>query len=102
MRGLGKLIIGFILGGLFVYGSQRYHVVRADDGLHLVPKLTASFSETYVDVRSFGISDWAEHRTLAAALVKSDKEDLLEGAAIDNFRSGIRTAVESLTNPEQY
>ena len=38
----GSFLTGVIVGGILVFGSQRYHVLRAEDGIHFVPKMTAS------------------------------------------------------------
>ena len=89
---MGSFFLGFLVGGAVVYGSLHYHLVRANDVLHLVPKVTSTFSETYVDVRSFGIQEWSERAALAAAIQRAGKGEILQGAvtrpvheAIDGF-----------------
>jgi hypothetical protein len=96
MGKLGTLIFGAILGAGLVFGAQRYHVVRSDEGFYLVPKVGSTFAETYVDIRTFTLSDWASHKTLAAALLKSKKEHLMQDSAGDAFREDIRSAVNQL------
>ncbi len=97
MGRLSTFVFGVIVGVVLTFGSQRYHVVRASDGFHLVPKLSASFSQAYVDVRSFGIADWAEHRGLAGAIIRAKKDHLLKGSATDQLRDGLHDAVDALT-----
>ena len=54
MGRLSTFVFGGIIGAVLVFGSLKYHLVRAPDGLHLIPKLESNLSETYVDVRQFG------------------------------------------------
>lgn len=96
MGKLGTLFLGALLGAGLTFGAQRYHVVRSDEGFYLVEKVSATFSETYVDIRSYTLTDWAKHKTLAAAIVKSKKEHLLQDSAGDSFKADIRTAVNQL------
>lgn len=77
---------GMVVGAILLYGAMNYHVVNTHDGLQVVPKTTASLGDTYVDIRGFGIDDWAEHRDLAMALIKADKGELLGDAAISTVR----------------
>ena len=90
MGRIGNFLLGFLIGGATVYASLHYHVVRADDGMHMVPKLTSTFAETYVDVRGFGFDEWNQHRTLALALAQSDKGYLVEGIAVDALDQSMR------------
>ena len=89
MGRFGTFLFGFVLGALTVLGSLKYHVLRTDEGMEVVPKLSATFSETYLDVRGFGVADWTEHRSLMAAVVQAKKEHLFKDAAatdlVDSF-----------------
>lgn len=92
MRRIVSFVFGLVVGGTLVYASLKYHVVRAGDGFHLVPKLTAEFSLTYVDIRAFDLTDWADHQTLAIALTRAGQSHLLQNAAIN----GLRDVVDDL------
>lgn len=97
MKSVVVFLIGMALGGALVYTSLKYHVVRADDGLHMVPKMTGQFTETYVDIRGFGVEDWAQHRALAVALVDAKKHQLLaESAGGEQFLNSARGVLEML------
>lgn len=71
MRRLIPFVSGLLIGGTLVFASLKYHIVRARDGHHLVPKLTAEFSETYVDIRDYDLHDWGSHQALAIALTRA-------------------------------
>ena len=92
-----RFFLGVIVGAVLVFGAQRYHIVRAKDGVYVVPKLSADFNEAYVDIREFGVSDWANHKELAAALVKAQYNHLLEDSAAESFHKGIQDAINSIS-----
>jgi hypothetical protein len=89
MKRLSTFIFGMVAGGLLIYGALNYHLLKADDGLHLVPKVDASLACTYADIRTFGPGDWATHPEIAMALFKANRTDLLESAAPGALQIGI-------------
>ena len=76
---------GVVLGGSIVFASLSFHFLRTNDGLQFVPKNAPTFAETYLDVRNFGASDWARHKTVIAAIVKAKKESIFEGSPVDTL-----------------
>ncbi len=97
MGRLGTFFFGVIVGAGLVFGSLKYHVLRTADGFHVVPKVASTFEDAYVDVRQFGATDWNEHRTLTAALIKANKEDLIGETAAYSLRASLRSALDGLT-----
>jgi hypothetical protein len=82
-------LLGVVVGGLLIYGALNYHIVRASDGLHLIPKVDATLANTYVDIRNFGPADWAERPELAMSLLKANRRELMDAAAADTLRTGL-------------
>lgn len=80
MRGF---VMGYIAGIATLYVAMCFHVVRAKDGFHLVPKSTASLKDPYVDIREFGVAEWQEHPELAADISLANKTDMLQDSASD-------------------
>ena len=68
MQRLTSFLFGCVVGGIVVIAALKYHLVRADDGLHLVAKMPPQFANTYVDIREFGFEQWQAHPELAVAL----------------------------------
>ena len=99
MKRLTTFLFGMITGAILLFGALKYHVVRADDGLHLAPKLDAKLAATYVDVRNFTVADWAQHPDLAAALINDDQRELVEGAASDALRNGLESFLNRNSTP---
>jgi hypothetical protein len=90
--GMGRMIIllvGIAIGAAGVYGSLNYHLIHTQDGFEAIPKTSATFNDTYVDVRSFGVGDWADHKDLVAALIAAKKESVMGEAAEGAFRDRI-------------
>lgn len=98
MGRLQSFILGLIVGGALVCVALKYHVVRANDGVHLIPKTAPNFQEMYVDIRRFSLDDWNRHRTLAAALVKAGKTNLLNDGAGASFRDAVDGALGSFSS----
>jgi hypothetical protein len=96
MGKLGSFVVGVAVGAAGVFTGLKYHVVRAVDGFHLVPKLQAQFDEAYVDIRAFTATDWNEHRGLAVALTQSDKAYLLQESANETFRQSVDGVLKGL------
>lgn len=89
MKRLWTFILGMITGGLLFWGALSYHVVRANDGLHLIPKTNATLADTYVDIRHFGPTEWLQHVDVAQALQAAGRADLVQAAAHDALKTGL-------------
>jgi len=98
VRRMSSFLMGIVVGGAFVFASLKFHLIRAEDGFYLVPKVNSEFRHAYVDIRGFGGAQWSEHRWLAAALVRSNKQHLLQGAVPAGFAEGVRNAIDSLAD----
>ena len=95
MRRLSTFIFGMVVGGLLIYVALNYHLIHAQDGLHMVPKVDATLASTYVDVRSLGIRDMAQYPQVAMAISKAGRQDLLESIA----GNALETEIDRL-NPQ--
>jgi hypothetical protein len=73
-------------GAMLLQGASTYHIVRANDGFHLVAKKPARLAETYVDVRSYTMTDWAGHPQLATALVQANRQHLVGDSALKSVQ----------------
>lgn len=99
---MGRLtffLAGLLVGAMAMFTALKYHVVRAEDGVHLVPKMTSDFRDMYVDVREFDAADWNRHRELAVALVKADKAHVLQEAAMGGLRETVDSVLKNLQSP---
>ena len=97
MGRIGSFLFGVVVGAAGLYGALNYHWVRADDGLHVVPKIASGLGEIYIDIREFELSDWHEHKSLAAAIVRAEKTELLNDVATDSLRNSLDSAIQTLS-----
>lgn len=89
MKRISTFLLGMAAGAILLHAATLYHIVRASDGVHLVAKQPPRMAETYVDIRSFTISDWAGRPQLASALVQANQQQLL-GDSAGNVRDAIQ------------
>ncbi len=94
MRRLMTFLMGMIAGGLFVWVAMQYHLLRTNEGFRLIPKIAAGLPNTYVDIRSYTVADWARNTDLALALSNSNHEGLMGNAAEDAVRNGLDRWIE--------
>ncbi len=83
------LVGGIILGSLLTLGAQRYHVIHTKDGLKMVAKRTSTLTDTYVDVREWGVVEWSKHPDLVWTLTQNDRKDVLGSHTLENDMQGV-------------
>lgn len=98
MNRLGTFCLGFLVGGAVVYSSLHYHVVRANDGVHFIPKVSSTFSETYVDVREFGFQEWSDRAALAAAISAAGKAEIMQGTITQPINRAVEGFMERVSS----
>jgi hypothetical protein len=96
MGRISTLFFGFALGCGAIYCAFNYHVVKSDSGFQFVPKKSASLSETYVDIRKFGVSDWAAHPGLSTDIIASEQKQLMGGSATNTVENGARELLNNI------
>lgn len=89
MRRLMTFLMGVVTGGVLLFAALHYHVIRAQDGFHLVAKAQPQLPATYVDIRGFTVADWTKYPALLQALLQSDNKKLVDGATDDAIQGGI-------------
>lgn len=77
MRHLFLLLLGITIGAGGMYFAFRYHVVRAEEGVLLVPRHNATLTDAYADVRAWDAAEWQKHPDLIRSLVARGRGDLI-------------------------
>lgn len=96
MNRLSTFLFGVVVGGILMLVALKYHVVRAEDGVHLIPKTTSQMGDAFVDIRGFGAEQWADHEKLATAIAQSDKKYLLSDSVADGLRQNVQEVFGAL------
>ncbi len=89
MRRLMTFFLGMLTGGALLFGAMNYHLIRAHDGVHFVPKVSPKLRAAYVDIRGFTVADWAEHSEIAAAMINAGKGGLMKNTASEALQGKI-------------
>lgn len=93
---MSRFFFGLVVGAVLMYGSLHYHVVRGNDGFFVVPKVTSELRDVYVDIRGFTLEDWKQHKPLAAAIMKSERSEVLADATLSGFRDNMHSLVDRM------
>lgn len=93
---MSRFFAGMVCGALLLFVVMHYHVVRGNNGVVLVPKISNNLSDIYTDIREFDLNDWQNHKVLAAAIMRSNQSQLLEDSAHRSFGDGIRRVVDEV------
>ncbi len=81
MSRFSSFFAGFFTGVVTLYLCMHFVVVRASDGFHFIPKLAPKLESPYVDIRTFKLEDWQKNQSLALAIMKSNKGNLMQDSA---------------------
>ena len=90
MNRLSNFLMGVLVGAALMFGSLKYHLVRASDGWHLIPKTTGHLSDIYVDIREFDAQKWLQHKDLAADITAANKSYLVK----DTIERGVQRSLQ--------
>lgn len=101
---MGKLynfVLGVVVGFFLYHVATNYHLVYANDGVHLVGKVQPRLAESYVDVRSFTPADWANHPALMLDLQQAGKGHVITGGTADAVNKALEQGVNQFLPQQQ-
>lgn len=87
MNRISTFLLGVVVGAGGLYISENYYVVRGKESVHLVPKVAAKLEIPYRDVRHYTVQDWTDNPSLALAIVKSQKKDLMVDSGLSDMQN---------------
>lgn len=96
MSKVNSFFLGVLVGTITLYSAMTFHLVHAEDGIHVVPKISNGLRDTYVDIREFRAAQWHEHKHVALALINAGRDDLLKDSAMSNLQRTARDTLQSL------
>ncbi|MFC1849205.1 hypothetical protein ACFL27_03250 [candidate division CSSED10-310 bacterium] len=86
------------LFGAFIIFLWFFHIVKAEDGFHLVRKEKPTFVDIYLDTTEWGLLDYARYPQISSSLITGRWEDLsrqVEGSLTELRKQGEK-AISSL------
>lgn len=96
MNRLTVFLLGVIVGAVGLYVSENYYVVRSSESFHFVPKLASKLEIPYRDIRSFTVEDWQNNPSLAIAIYRSNKQDLMAESGLNDMQSQLEGLIRSI------
>jgi hypothetical protein len=97
--------LSVLLGG-WGMAALSLHVVRTPDKIGLIPKQRLGFTDTYVDARSWTLSDLPGHAELVQRVLQADKAELFgymtdpnKGDVADQLNAAIQGAQPRQNQP---
>ncbi len=97
MSRFSSFVLGIFIGAAGLYVAMQYHVVRANDGFHMIPKLAAKLENPYVDIRKFTLEEWQKRQPLALAIMKANQGNLMQDSALGGFKQAAQKTLEQLS-----
>ena len=95
MRRIGAILFGILVGGGLVFAAFQLHVVRAAEGLVIVPKQQPVLTDAFADIRDWSRDDWQQHPVLVQNLIADGRSDLVAGSMTEGM---LRDLVSPLFN----
>ncbi|MCA9194272.1 MAG: hypothetical protein KDB03_21030 [Planctomycetales bacterium] len=100
MSKLSSFFLGIAVGAGGLYTSENYYVVRSNESLHLIPKVAAKLEFPYYDIRQYKVDDWNRNPSLALAIIRSKKQNLMMDSGVNEVKSQMDALWRSLGNTE--
>ncbi len=97
MGRISTFLMGIVVGAVGIVVSENYYIVRSNESIHLVPKIAARLEIPYRDIRQFTVQDWQNNQSLALAIIKSQKQDLLAETGLNNMQRQFESMLQALT-----
>lgn len=97
MSRLSTFLFGIVVGAVGVVVSENYYIVRSKETFHLVPKVAARLEIPYRDIRQYTVEDWQNNQSLALAIIKSQKQDLMVETGLSNMQRQFESMLQALT-----
>lgn len=98
MSRLSSFFSGMVCGAVGILIAMNYYVVRSKESVHLVPKVAAKLEMPYYDIRNYSLEDWQHHPSLAAAIVSSKDNKLMENSGVEAVRTRVEGLLREWTN----
>lgn len=97
MNRITVFFLGVLVGAAGLYISENFYVVRSNETFHLVPKIASKLELPYRDIRSYTVEDWRQNPSLALAILKANKQDLMVESGLSGMQGQLEGLMRSLS-----
>jgi hypothetical protein len=81
MNRFESFLVGLASGIAFLYLVMHFTIIRANDGFHWIPKVSAKLDVPYEDVRDFKAEHWQRRPALSMSILRAKKGYLIDERA---------------------
>lgn len=99
MSRLSTFLLGVVVGAAGIIVAENYYVVRSQESFHIVPKIASRLEFPYRDIRNYSFEDWQNNQSLALAIIKSQKQELLLETGLNRMQQQFDSLLKNLTGP---
>ena len=101
MGKLKSLVLGMLLGAGGMYAGLQYHVLHAEEGMLIVPRVPQQrIQDSYADIRKWDGGTWTARPRVALAVAEYGRSDLItdgvSSSLLDDLRQSIAPLQEDL------
>lgn len=94
MGKLKSLMIGALLGAGGMYIGLQYHLLQAEEGFLIVPRMPQQrLQDTYADVRDWDAGTWTARPRVALAVTEDGRGDLISGGVTTKVLNNLRESI---------
>jgi hypothetical protein len=86
MNRVESFLVGTACGIALLYVTMHFTVVRANDGFHWIPKVSAKLDLPYEDIRDFKPEHWQRRPALTMSILKARKSYLMDERSVETFK----------------
>lgn len=101
MGKLYMLLLGMVIGFGICMVAMTYHIVYANDGVHLIAKIPARLEQPFVDLRGMSPQELAENPKLVAAIHAAKKDHLLAEEAKAQLEKKVDDLFDKVAPPAE-
>ncbi len=97
MSRFSSFFAGVVVGAAGLFLAMQFYIVRANDGVHFIPKLAAKLENPYIDIRKFTLTDWQDRQPLAVAIMKANQGNLMEDSGLSSFKQAAQKTLDQIS-----
>lgn len=100
MSRLSSFFLGMFCGAAGLLIAMNFYIVRSKENFHFVPKVAAKLEMPYYDIRNFTVEDWQRRPSLAAAIVTSKNQNLMQNSGAEAVRAKVEGLMRDWAGPQ--
>jgi hypothetical protein len=89
-----SFLIGLVTGIAALYFAMHFTILRAEDGVHFIPKIAPKLEVPFEDIRGYKLTQWQRKQPLALAVVRAKKGYLFRDPSLLTFKEQAKSVLD--------